>query len=124
MRLPSAAATVPARARRITRRNFHSSIMCLRGVVVRTPDKRNCGSAVTAREAPDGGSDAHSNGGNRLLEPGFVQRPAPPGELLRIPVAERGERDPFAGGLDEPAVTDVDRRVEDLSPARFRALRA
>src|SRR5207244_10920816 len=49
-----------------------------------------------------------------LVEPGLVQRPAAPGELLLVPAGQPCERDAVVRRLDEPAVADVDRRVEEL----------
>src|SRR6476646_3278215 len=133
MRLPSDAANVMARARRITRRNFHSRVMCLRKLVVGTPDTEIVGLTSrsgyhpieVARSLKGGkhGADWLFYAVSASIEAGLVQRPAAPGELLSVPVAELGERDALARGVDEPAVADVDRGVEDLSSRGLGPLR-
>src|SRR3954449_4327055 len=129
-RLPRPTAMTPARARRITRRNFHSSIVPPGENVVRTPDGEIVGAAVPSGNHPKGVAPS-LKGGNygRIgavlgLELGLARRPPAPGEPLLVPAGELGERNAFVGGLDEPAVADVDRGVENLRSLRVRAARA
>src|SRR3954452_15992750 len=129
-RLPRPTAMTPARARRITRRNFHSSIVPPGENVVRTPDGEIVGAAVPSGNHPKGVAPS-LKGGNygRIgavlgLEPGLAQRPPAPGEPLLVPAGELGERDAPVGGLDEPAVADVDRGVEDLRSRGAGAVRS
>src|SRR4029079_10671001 len=82
-------------------------------------------------ESPEGGSRVTTKGELRAcgapvlgLEPRLAQRPPAPGELLLVPAGELSERDAAVGRLDEPAVADVDRRVEDLGSLGLRAVRA
>src|SRR3954454_5547242 len=129
-KLPRPTAMTPARARRITRRNFHSSIVPPGENVVRTPDGEIVGAAAPSGNHPKGVAPS-LKGGNygRIaavlgLEPRLAQRPPAPGEPLLVPAGELGKRNAFGGGLDEPAVADVDRGVEDLRSLRARAARA
>src|SRR5437660_6455462 len=104
---------------RITRRNFHSSIVPPGENVVGTPDREIVGAVASSGNHPKGVA-ASPKRGNRAgflgLEPGFAERPPAPGELLLVPAGELRESDAAVGRLDEPAVSDVDRRVEDLRP--------
>src|SRR6059036_3150956 len=119
-KFPRPTAMTPARARRITRRNFHSSIVPPGENVVGTPDRGIVGAPVPGGNHPKGLAPS-LEGGNygRIgpllgLETGFAQWPTAPGEVLLVPAGELGERDAPVGGLDEPAVADVDGGVEDL----------
>src|SRR4051794_12262628 len=115
-----------AAVKRITRRNFHSSIVPPGENVVGTPD-----GGIVDSAAPNGNHPkevaASLERGNCLrflgLEPCLAQRPPAPGELLLVPAGELGERDAPVGRLDEPAVADVDGRVEDLRSLREGAVR-
>src|SRR5579864_1800316 len=59
--------------------------------------------------------------GSRRLEPGFGERPAGPGELLRVPAVQLRQGHTVLGRMDEPAVSDVDAHVADLGRLRARA---
>src|SRR6188472_3572520 len=135
MKLPSAAATDAPTIRRVTRRGFHSSIVASRGtlsrgrqtkgIVVATTRSGNHPMEVAASlKGGNGGGYSPRGASMPLFEPGFVQRPAAPRELLLVPAAQLGERDAVVGGLDEPTVPDVDRRMEDLRSLRVNAFRA
>src|SRR5262249_13949163 len=56
------------------------------------------------------------------LEPCFAQRSAAPREAFLVVAGELRERNALVGGLDEPAVTDVDPGVKDLRSLRLGAL--
>src|SRR5262249_23281536 len=75
---------------------------------------------------PRGGAAVRGGGNCRSLglEPGLTQRPPSPGEPLLVPAGELGQSDALVGGLDEPAVADVDAGVEDLRSLRVHTLRA
>src|SRR5262249_42296072 len=101
---------------------------CLQGdVKSRTPDEGIVVAPAPSGNHPmevavslkggNGGGYSPPNGSIPLFEAGFVERPAAPRELLLVPVAQLGERDSVARGLDEPAVPDVDRGMEDLRAA-------
>src|SRR6188508_1812340 len=98
---------MPAKARRITRRNFHSSIVPPGEYVVGTPDGGIVGAAAPGGNHPKEVA-ASLERGNCVrvlgLEPRLAQRPPAPGELLLVPAAELGEGDAPVGRLDEPAV--------------------
>src|SRR4051794_21064686 len=51
---------------------------------------------------------------SRLGKRSLGERPPAPRELAAVPPGQRGERDAGAGGMDEPAVAQVDPRVPDL----------
>src|SRR3954453_9282466 len=54
----------------------------------------------------------------------FGKRPPAPGKLTRIPAVEARHGNAIPGGMDEPAVADVDPHVPDLGRLRFRAFAA
>src|SRR5476649_2178831 len=57
-----------------------------------------------------------------LLQAGFVQRPAAPGETPCIPAVERENGYTLVRRLDEPAVPEVEACVVDVVGARLRTL--
>src|SRR3954447_23211864 len=90
-KFPRPTANTPARARRITRRNFHSSIVPPGENFVGTPDGGIVGAAVPTGNHPKGVAPS-LKGGNYSdsvaflgLEPGLAQRSPAPGELLLVP---------------------------------------
>src|SRR5438309_4573728 len=54
----------------------------------------------------------------------FGQRPPRPREVRPVPPRELGDGDAVAGGVDEPAVPEVDPHVVDLGRLRRRPVRA
>src|SRR5689334_24376599 len=55
-------------------------------------------------------------------EAGFGERASRPGELAGVPAVEARDGDAVLGGVDEPAVAEVDAHVADLRRLRPRTL--
>jgi hypothetical protein len=49
-----------------------------------------------------------------LGETGFAKRPSSPGEAIDVPACEGDDGHALSGGVDHPAVAEVDPRVVDL----------
>src|SRR5581483_4323264 len=93
----------------------------------RTPGRTDCEMSSEAEESPEGGNSpplARVDNGCSVLQAGFTKRPAAPRELRAVPAGELRERDSLVGRVDEPAVADVDARVDDLAARRVRAVAA
>ena len=119
---PPRARSRPAQGRRPEqrRRGLHCNNVNLPRVLA---GRRRClDAACLPSHHPEGGT---SVGSVRVLagddQAGFGQRPARPGELLPVPAGERRHGDAVAGGVDEPAVAEVDPGVVDRGRLRARA---
>src|SRR4051812_42688045 len=83
----------------------------------------NCAKSAPPTKSPEGVIVRFgTNIPRKLGKARFREGTAPPGELGAVPAGERGERDAVPGGVDEPAVAQVDAHVADLRRVRARPL--